>query len=182
MRHINLRVGSKPLRDQRTWAYPAGNPGVQYWVPVYDLFVRGEDDAGAKVEVRFDVLRFGVYCRNSSATEQVVGLAEFQVHDIRQWIPTYSVHSATSTEDGAWQVYDNFLIHDGPDDGTEVFATIGCIEIMGKRGFVKFNETLIALAGVKGASTAAKLADIGSAKVITITYEKATRPALRRAK
>lgn len=182
MRHIDLWVGGKPLRDQRTWAYPAGNPGLHYWVPVYELFMRGEDDLGGKVEVRFDVLRFGVYCKTAGATAHVVGLAEFQVHDIQRWIPTYSVHSATSTEDGAWQVYGDFLIHDGPDDGTEIFATIGCIEIMGKSGFVKFNEALITLAGIKGATTAAKLADIGSARGITITYEKATRPALRKAK
>lgn len=181
MRHINLWVGSTPLRDQKTWAYPAGNREVYYLVPVYDLFVRGEDDLGERVEVRFDVLRFGVYCKDGS-TAQVVGLAEFQVHDIQRWIPTYSVHSFPSTDDGAWQVYGDFLIHDGPDDGSQVFATIGCIEIMGKGGFVKFNETLIALAGAKGSSTSAKLAEIGSAKVMTITYEKAKRPALCRAK
>jgi hypothetical protein len=179
MRNITLTVGSKPLRDQKTWAYPAGNLGVYYWVPVYDLFVRGTDGAGMQAEFRFDVLRFGVQCTDRT-TARVVGLAEHQVHVIKRWIPTYSVHSATSTEDGAWQVYDNFLIHDGPDNAGEIFATIGCIEIMGKRGFVRFNETLLALSGLKGASGGDQLTEIGRSKRMMITYEKAQRPPLRK--
>jgi hypothetical protein len=42
-------------------------------------------------------------------------LADYQTHTIKAWLPDYSVHSYPSPEDGAWQVYNNFVIHDGPD-------------------------------------------------------------------
>jgi hypothetical protein len=99
---------------------------------------------------------------------------------IKAWIPTYRVHSALSPENGAWQVYDNFLIHDGPDNPTELFATIGCIEVMGNRGFVKFNDLIISLSGPKAASRPEQLLEIGRAGRMSITYESATRPSLKK--
>lgn len=79
----------------------------------------------------------------------MVGLADHQTHIIKAWLPNYRVHSARSQENRAWQVYGNFLIHDGPDNPTELFATIGCVEVMGYRGFVKFNDLIISLSGPK---------------------------------
>lgn len=96
-------------------------------------------------------------------------------------MPNYRVHSADSKENGAWQVYEDFLIHDGPDNASELFATIGCIEIMGERGFVRFNDLLVALSGLRDGPRAGKLKAIGSGGKVVISYEAAVRPQLKRA-
>ena len=98
-------------------------------------------------------------------------------------MPHYTVHSARSSERGAWQVYGGFLIHDGPDDPKkEIYASIGCIELCGgPRGFDIFNDFVIELSGAVYKDRARNLIDIGSSKNIAITYEKATRPILRSA-
>ena len=108
----------------------------------------------------------------------MVGLADAQTHVIKAWLPHYSVHSARSLEIGAWQVYGNFLIHDGPDDPhNEVYASIGCIEICGMpRGFDAFNDFLISLSGPKSTQRADQLAEIGNARNLSIGYLKAKRP------
>jgi hypothetical protein len=111
----------------------------------------------------------------------VVGLAEFQTHVIKAWLPDYRVHSAASPENGAWQVYGNFLIHDGPDNPREIFATIGCIEIMGPQGFIRFNDLVSALSGPKATNRAQQLIEIGGAGQMSITYAKASRPPLKKA-
>lgn len=78
-------------------------------------------------------------------------------------------------------MYGNFLIHDGPDDHTQLFATIGCVEIMGPEGFVKLNDLLIKLMDPSGANRDKKLAAIASSGQLKITYEKAIRPPLKKA-
>ena len=177
MRPVRISVGAKPLGMQKTWAYPAGKSLGHFLIPYYDCFVAGQDDAANPVRERFDVLRFGVLCRDGKRAS-VVGLAKQQTHVIKSWIPTYRVHSANSPENGAWQVYGNFLIHDGPDNASEVFATIGCVEIMGPTGFIKFNDLIIKLSGPKAKDRDAQLREIGRARNISITYAAATRPAL----
>jgi hypothetical protein len=125
------------------------------------------------------VFRFGVQAKTSD-TATVVGLAEQQSHVIKAWLPDYRVHSARSLEKGAWQVYGNFLIHDGPDNPlTEIYASIGCIEICnGPEGFNQFNDYLISLSGAAGGGRDEKLSQIGKSGKMTITYLKATRPPL----
>ena len=180
MRRVIITVGKAPVGEARTWAYPEGSSLGYYLVPIYKLTVSGTDDRGGLVQETFEVLRFGVQCKDGR-TAQVVGLADQQTHQIKAWIPTYRVHSAASPENGAWQVYGNFLIHDGPDDPTEVFATIGCIEIMGRQGFVKFNDLILSLSGAAAGSRDGQLRQIGQAGQMVITYEKAVRPPLKKA-
>lgn len=180
MRAVRIVVGGTPTtQEQRTWAYPNGASLGQYWVPVYPCFVSGTDDADKAVRQRFDVLRFGVQSKDGK-TARAVGLAERQTHTIKAWLPHYRVHSALSPENGAWQVYGNFLIHDGPDNPSELFATVGCIEIMGRRGFVKFNDLIISLVGPTATSRPRQLAEIGRSGRISITYEAASRPTLKK--
>ena len=179
MRKVKILIGGTPSGEQQTWAYPKGQSLGRYLVPIYKCFVEGMDNAGNAVKVQFDVLRFGVLC-NDGKTASVVGLSDYQTHIIKAWIPTYVVHSASSPENGAWQVYGNFLIHDGPDNPTELFATIGCIEIMGTRGFVKFNDLIISLAGTKSVKRSEQLLEIGRSGFLSITYEKAPRPPLKK--
>jgi hypothetical protein len=80
-------------------------------------------------------------------------------------------------------VYDNFLIQDGPDDPKkEVYASVGCIEICnGPRGFDKFNDFIISLSGSTRGKRSEKLTDIGNSKKMIITYQKAIRPASKKA-
>lgn len=178
MRSIKIRIGGVAIGEQKTWAYPAGQKLGLFRVPVYDCTVAGIDDTGKLRSEKFPVMRFGVQCKDGrSAT--VVGLAEQQTHTIKSWIPTYMVHSATSTENGAWQVYGNFLIHDGPDSPLELFATIGCIEVMGPRGFQRFNDLVVSLSGAAGPTRERQLSQIGSSGRMSITYERASRPTLK---
>ena len=161
MRRVEIFVGASPIGEHKTWAYPNGNKLGRFLVPVYECMVLGRDGKGNRVQERFEVLRFGVQCKDGE-TARVVGIADQQTHKIKAWIPTYSVHSASSNEDGAWQIFNNFLIHDGPDNSTEIFATIGCIEIMGPLGFSRFNNLLISLAAPKTTYRDHQLAEIGS--------------------
>jgi hypothetical protein len=181
MRQVRLEVGNKKIGTALTWAYPEGKAHGLFWIPTYNLEVSGTDASGGKVSRSFEVFRFGVHCPTKSSSPTVVGLAKYQVHVIKAWLPHYSVHSAPSVEQGAWQVYGNFLIHDGPDDPKkEVYASIGCIEICnGPAGFDAFNDYLISLSGPTSSSRKAQLAEIGRARNLTITYLAATRPALK---
>jgi hypothetical protein len=180
MRPVKISVGSTPVGEQKTWAYPAGQRLGLFMTPIYECFVEGKNSVGAAVREKFNVLRFGVQSKDGR-TASVVGLAEQQTHVIKAWLPHYVVHSAASPENGAWQVYDSFLIHDGPDNPGEIFATIGCVEVMGVRGFVRFNDLVIALSGPKATARPQQLAETGSGGQISITYTKATRPPLKRA-
>jgi len=179
MRTVNIEIGGTPGKEFPTWAYPNGSHLGQFLIPSYPCTVTGNDAAGNSVSEKFNVLRFGVLC-NDGKTTKVVGLAEYQKHVIKAWIGSYTVHSASSDENGAWQVYNNFLIHDGPDDSTELFATIGCVEVMGPRGFIRFNDLIIKLAEPKATSREAQLLEIGRSGSLWVTYEAARRPPLKK--
>ena len=184
MRPVKMTVGSKEIGKAKTWAYPYGSAHGLFWIPTYELKVEGTNDAGKSEGRTFEVIRFGIHCPTRKSSPSVVGLAKDQRHVIKAWLPKYSVHSATSLEQGAWQVYGNFLIHDGPDDPTnEVYASIGCIEICdGPRGFDAFNDYLISLSGPRASDRSARLAEVGAAKNLSIEYLKAKRQPLVRAR
>ena len=141
MRRIKLNVGGVPVGQAITWSYPYDD-GNLYKIPTYNMKIEGLDDKGGFQSKTYEVIRFGVNKKTPTSSPRIIGLAEKQTHTIKRWIKTYSVHSFPSSEDGAWQVYDNFLIHDGPDDPMkEYYATAGCIEICGgPNGFVKMND------------------------------------------
>ncbi|QNQ11037.1 hypothetical protein [Sphingomonas alpina] len=179
-RPIRIVVGGTVVGSSLTWAYPKGDLLGNFRIPTYRMTVSGTDAAGRPKAVAFEVLRFGVQSKDGRSA-QVVGLADAQTHTIKQWIPTYRVHSARSLENGGWQVYANFLIHDGPDNATELFASIGCVEVMGRQGFVAFNDLLIELAGVTGRSRDDQLHAIARSGKLSIHYERASRPPLVKA-
>ncbi|MDR0563777.1 MAG: hypothetical protein LBG78_02415 [Azoarcus sp.] len=179
MRTVDIWVSGMPIRESTTWAYPNGGHLGLFLVPVYQCTVTGVDDANRIVSERFDVLRFGVMCKDGR-TASIVGLADRQTHVIKAWIGSYNVHSARSNENGAWQVYGNFLIHDGPDNSSELFATVGCIEIMGTQGFSRFNDLIIRLSGSKAKTRDAQLVEIGRAGTMRIKYDAAKRPPLKK--
>ncbi len=182
MKTIQLIVGNKPIGRSLTWAYPYGQKFGTFIIPTYQLTVSGTDKNGKASSRVFEVLRFGIQC-DKGGSPKVVGLADQQTHIIKAWIPTYSVHSASSLEMGAWQVYENFLIHDGPDDPKrEVYASVGCIEICdGPQGFDQFNDFIISLSGTTKTVRSAQLAEIGQSKKMIITYQQAVRPTYTKA-
>ncbi len=179
MNRCSLTVTKTILGEGKTWAYPSGGGLGTFLIPIYKLVVNGTDGS-KQVTQDFPVFRFGVQCEDG-VHAHVVGLAEKQTHTIKAWLGTYKVHSFRSSEDGAWQVYDSFLIHDGPDDDTEVFATIGCVEVMGPKAFTAFNDLLISLMDPPGADRDARLTAIGRSGKLIVSYEKAERPALKKA-
>ncbi|WP_444995355.1 hypothetical protein [Aliikangiella sp. IMCC44359] len=181
MRAIKLDVGNKTIGKALTWAYPDGASFGTFLIPTYELTVSGTDNNNKQKE-SFEVFRFGLQCKKGG-TPRVVGLADQQTHIIKAWLPYYTVHSTRSREKGAWQVYDNFLIHDGPDDPKkEVYASIGCIEVCnGPQGFDQFNDFIISLSGSNKTTRASQLVEIGSSKKISITYQRATRPTYSKA-
>jgi hypothetical protein len=180
MRNVKMTVGNKEIGRAKTFAYPEEGDYGNFWIPTYNLTVAGTDSNGRAKERDFEVIRFGIYCPTKTTKPCVVGLAHEQTHVINAWLPDYSVHSAPSLEQGAWQVYDDFLIHDGPDDPIhEVYASIGCIEIcQGPRGFDTFNDYLINLSGPTASNREDQLAEIGRKRNMSIKYLKATRPPL----
>jgi len=179
MRKIKMVVGNKKIGTALTWAYPNGQSLGIYKIPTYTLTVSGELDDGKRTKKDYEILRFGIQGKTSKSA-RVVGLADAQKHKIKSWLPNYTVHSARSLEQGAWQVYGNFLIHDGPDDPKrEVYASIGCLEVCnGPRGFDKFNDFIIELSGSTQPTRKSKLKEIGKSRVITIHYKSAVRPPL----
>jgi hypothetical protein len=158
MRSIKLQVGNKEIGSALTWAYPYGEAYGYYKIPTYELTVSGKNDKGFLQQKKFEVLRFGVKGPKGDKP-RVVGLADQQSHIIKAWLPHYTVHSAASLERGAWQVYDNFLIHDGPDDPKrEAYASVVCVEVCnGPQGFDMFNDFIISLSGAKAVNRDAKL-------------------------
>jgi len=181
LRKIELTLGNGTIGWGVTWSYPRDD-GNLYKIPIYSLKVEGEDDGGKQQTKTFEAFRFGVHRPTAGAVAQVVGLADEQTHTIKAWIEDYSVHSARSLEKGAWKVYSNFLIHDGPDDPKDVnepYASIGCVEICkGPAGFDEFNNFIISLSGSKKSSRNEKLKEIGSSGKMAIKYLKASRPPL----
>ena len=78
------------------------------------------------------------------------------------------MHSTNSAENGAWIVYGNFLVHDGPDSLNEAYGTAGCLEVVGVNGFSKLNNAIRTLSGET---------DLHNVDAI-IKYEAAKRPPL----
>jgi len=181
MKEVRILVGNAIVGRQRTWGFPKGDPNELFWIPIYPCTVTGTNVQGQPVSKTFNVLRFGVH-NPDGRFPRVVGLADQQRYIIKDWLPDYKVHSAPSLEDGAWHVKDNFLIHDGPDNPSEIYATIGCIEVMGLQGFVRFNDLILALSGLPASSASRnrQLGQIGRSGKLSITYQRATHPPLER--
>ena len=178
MNRVDITVGSIPIGYARTWAYPDGDPRQHYRIPTYKVTVSVKTHTGGQSK-DFEAFRFGVQ-KKGSIGPRVVGLANQQTHSIKSWISTYSVHSARSQERGAWKVYDNFLIHDGPDNPhSQVYASIGCVEICnGPKGFNSFNDYIISVAATRSTTRDQQLLEIGRSGQLFITYNASKRPPL----
>lgn len=181
VRDMKLSVGSTQIDWGYTWAYPDGDAEDLYEIPIYNMKLTGTDNDGNSKTYTFNVFRFGVK-KQGSANAHVVGLSDEQSYQSDNYNPDYNPHSAPSQEKGAWHVYDNFLVHDGPDDPkdrNEPFATIGCIELCGPGKFDELNDKIIELSGLTSGTRNQKLTQIGSSQKLKIYYEQANRPPLK---
>lgn len=167
-RKLTLTLDGTPNGNHAyTWDYPDGSFENHYKTPLYTLRI-----SNGKHTRAFQVIRFGPrYVRSEGYS--VAGLADHQTHSLT-WYPEYMLHSTDSAENGAWIVYGNFLIHDGPNTNDpnradSTIGTAGCLEVFGHDGFSSFNKALRELGGV----TSNKDVD---AKII---YLKAVRPIIR---
>ena len=184
IRDIKIVVGGTEKSWGYTWAYPGGDNAKEWYkIPTYTMTVSGKDDADKAQSKTFEVFRFGVKQDKGKpkSNARVVGLADKQDYAIEMWLPEYKVHSAASSEVGAWKVTGNFLVHDGPEDPRSdtagPFATVGCIELCGAKQFDALNDFIISLSGAKG-TRAEQLNKIGTSGKLHIYYEKAARPPL----
>ncbi len=178
MRSVMLTVGAKIIGEGNSWAYPKGQNLGLFAIPIYEMKVVGHDNNKKLSVTTFPVYRFGVQSEDGK-TVHSVGLSENQRHIIKAWKPNYKVHSFPSVEDGAWVVTGTFYIHDGPDDHTQIEASIGCVEVWGDQGFVKFNDLLISLMDPPGKTRDEKCFAIARSGLLTIVYEKAPRPPIK---
>lgn len=167
-RKLTLTLDGTPNGNHAyTWDYPDGSFENHYKNPLYTLRI-----SNGKHTRAFQVIRFGPrYVIGEGYS--VAGLADHQTHSLT-WYPEYMLHSTDSAENGAWIVYGNFLIHDGPNTSDpnradSMIGTAGCLEVFGHDGFSSFNKALRELGGV----TSNKDVD---AKII---YLKAVRPIIR---
>ncbi len=181
MNRVDIRVGATAIGHAKTWAYPDGRPTEHYRIPTYKVSVSARSSTRKLLKKDFEAFRFGVQ-KDGRIGPRVVGLANQQSHIIKAWLPNYSVHSARSTERGAWKVYGNFLVHDGPDQPlSQVYASIGCVEICnGPKGFNIFNDYIISLANPRATTRDKQLLEIGKSGKLVITYDPAKRPPLKR--
>lgn len=126
------------------WALSPYNPqqGVigapEYLVPTYKLKVVGEARD-------FQVIRFGIKRTNVSPPPETrlcdVGLFKENTYT-GTWLPTYRVHSGSGSLPGAWQLYGNFLIHEGSPDPNDAWGTYGCIEVVGRNEWRRYLRTI----------------------------------------
>lgn len=188
MRQITINVTDKAVGSAVVWGYPRDDVppediGPLYEVPTFKIIVRGTFDDGIPAKREFEAIRFGVQQKTTRHRPAVVGLAHEQTHVVQAWDPTYGPHSARSDERGAWQVIgEDFLIHDGPDDPLareNPYASIGCVELCGPRGFTVFNEYLVSLSGTTKSGLQDKLAEIGDSRILRVHYAAAVRPPLK---
>lgn len=187
VRKITIDVTDETMATAVVWGYPRDDvpeddTGPLYEVPTYKLIVRGTMDNGQPAKREFEAIRFGVQQQTTKHQPRVVGLAKEQTHTVKKWLAHYAVHSAESEERGAWQVIGEFLIHDGPDnprDKDDPYASIGCVELCGRRGFTIFNEYLQSISGSKQSGEQAKLREIGESGSLSVHYQAASRPKLK---
>lgn len=174
---ILIDVGNTVFDWGYTWGYPDGESDKLFKIPIYAMTVRSSDNKSKE----FRVYRFGVQKKTGEAAK-IVGLADKQTHVVKNWIPDYPHDADPVVERGAWQIVDNYLIHDGPNDpkatAGHIFATIGCISICGPKKFTEFCETIVSWSNISGSSYQDKLIKLGSSGLLTVSYSQAKRPNL----
>ena len=170
MRQVTVTVTSQTRGIGTVRPYPDGPSTELYEVPLYDVLVSGTDDQAIPRSYTFQALRFGVQKQQGRGVAQprIVGLADAQT-----WTLTWAYIS--TMQEMAWRVYGGWFIHRGPAQplGSSI-GSIGCIEICGVNGWRDFNDRICELAGYAHN----KQSEISNLRLVSATYESATRPPL----
>ncbi len=168
MRKVNIFISNVTQGDAHISSYPDNQKSkkIKYKVPLYIVNVEGVNHNGTRVSEVFNAVRFGVHKPYGSDRIRVVGLSDDQTH-------TLTWDNISTMTENAWRVYDGFFIHPGPDyPMSQVFGSIGCVEICGVGEWDRFNETILNLTGAKDEY------EVSDNKLLTAEYQSATRPPL----
>lgn len=137
---------------------------LAYRVPMYVVVVQGGSEYWA--------LRFGLVNHGEKAPrkERQCDAGLTSARSVQPpWIGTYSPHSFTLPgRKGAWQIQQDFLIHQGTD-GKSIGGALGCIEICGPQRWDTFLAEIERLAGVP-------CEEIGKQRLLTVNIEAAAAP------
>ncbi|WP_179378042.1 hypothetical protein [Jannaschia marina] len=159
IRPVRAHVKAKEVSWGLVHPYPEDD-GNTYKVPMYEMEVSGTGAGGNAISQSFEVIRFGVKRASANDAPSVVGLKDKQSHTLKR----------VGYMGGSWQLYGNFLIHDGANDPqSSTWGQIGCIEVTGKTGgtdnWAVFEALLLRISGARNA------ADLGASKQFTIDLD-----------
>jgi hypothetical protein len=137
---------------------------LAYWVPLYVVRVQGGSEYAA---LRFGLVNHGEKTPKKERQCDAGLTSERSVQS--RWIGTYSPHSFTLPgRKGAWQIMQDFLIHQGTD-GNSIGGALGCVEICGPQRWDMFLAEIERLAEVP-------CEEIGKQQLLTINIEAAVAP------
>lgn len=157
-----------------------------YKAPVYKVFLKGTDDAGADATKEWKALRFMPYWNDPKKPNPNYrhrgwansGLPHHAKQLAPRYIADYPIHNTTSVYDGAIQIKGNFLIHAGPTDLVHrppaIWGAAGCVEVVGD--FDEFRRQLIALSGSKETDITKGMTALVDAKKLYIQIDLAQPP------
>lgn len=137
---------------------------LTYRVPLYAVVVQGGSEYMA---LRFGLVNLG---EKTPRKQRQCDAGLTRARTVQPaWIGTYSPHSFTLPgRKGAWQLQQNFLIHQGTD-GNSIGGALGCVEICGEQRWDMFLAELEKLAGVP-------CEEIGKQRLLTVNIEAAPAP------
>ena len=168
MRKVKILVTNITQGTAYLCSYPdkQRSEGIKYKVPLYIVSVEGKNHNGSRVSEIFSAIRFGVKKSYHNKTVKVVGLSDSQTH-------TLTWDNITTMTGNAWRVYDGFFIHEGPySPTTQLYGSIGCVEICGVDEWDRFNKLIVNLSGARNEE------EVSSKRLLTVEYEGAGKPPL----
>lgn len=123
-RDVNLRITNEIVGAARVHPFPINNGDI-YQVPLYKVVLSGKNAKGKEVSRDFKALRFGVSLYKKDGKPKLVGLMDAQSY-LAKW--DYSAMG----NNGAWRIFDNYLIHYGVQYLTSSQGNLGCTAICGR--------------------------------------------------
>lgn len=161
-----------------------------YDVPIYRMWVKGRNSAGEYVEHAFKCLRFMPVLRKNEEipTMKQLNMTSDKITNIdgssgiypEIYDSTYPVHSNNNSENGGIVLFDDYLIHDGPDDNDDLFGGAGCIEMYGQDGLSNLISTIMGLTGSDSSDRKTNLESIMNHQKLLVLIDSAETPRLVR--
>lgn len=155
-RKVRIVITSREIGEGLVRAYPDSNT-KEYIVPLYECYIEGKTESGIKKTEYFKVIRFGIQRDEGKNIEpKVVGLKDKQTH-VLTWV---------NYMEGSWQVYGNWLIHEGAENPSiQAWGALGCVEVTGRGEWRRFNDVIRSLSGDTNMLT------ISRARTLSAHYE-----------